>query len=53
MQKIDAVTKVPEQSQFETTQHRLRGAGCASKCLNTVQVIKEKFREAGLMFKNP
>src|SRR5690606_30867452 len=33
VQKINAVTKVSEQRQFETTQHRLRGAGCASKCL--------------------
>jgi hypothetical protein len=52
VQKIDAVSQMPQQRQFKTTQRRFGRAGCASQRLDTVQIIEEKFREASLMFKN-
>jgi hypothetical protein len=53
VQKIYAVPEVAQQRQLKTTQGGFGRAGCASKRLDTVQIIEEKFREAGLMFKNP
>ena len=52
VQKIYAVSEVAQQRQFKTTQGGFGRAGCASQRLDTVQIIEEKFREAGLMFKN-